>query len=947
MSSPRWLTRVLYFWLVLCVVVAVFGQALAAEHGLRRTVIDSGGGASSQPVAWPLVDGALPHWDRPQTIRLEGFVWQGGPGATTWRVIHNGGVTVRVDGQTVFQAREHGPLTADEFPVSWPGDWLALEIEYDHDPAALGIPGGRLLMAVYESAAWGWALLPTYRLYMASPDPALAAAEAIRQTLTTLALAGLLAGLLALGLRRAWRARVWQRREAWIMAALILAALLVRLVVLGERAAGDGYFYEPRVGADNYVDLARRLYSGAASLGGTWYQPGVAIWFVGVMRLCGPELEKLYVANAVLGAWSVGAIAGAGRLLGGRRAGIIAGLVGAFFPPLVFYHTTLLPVAVAAALTAWAALAGLWTTRRSSAWGAVAFGFLIGLAALVRPSTLVWGAALPVALLAARDRAGRWRGWRRVVGLTALAGLAALGTIAPQTLANRAAGEGSLISSNGPRALYAGNNRDGDGTAVLNVGQAWYVAAHRHQDWIAATVADVQADPLRAASLLLHKAGLFWGNVEITNNVSYTRDGVRASATLALLSLNGWLSVALLGWLAVAGLALAGAETGGTRGRALVWLLVAMIALYMLGTVAFYVIGRLRALVIPLLVIPAGLALDRLVAAAVARRADRRLLRAGAVGLAFLLMMHAFEYQLPRKGFFYGGLPAEAVPRADNLGGQVMLVGAGPVETDHRPGGYVYVTLYWQAIAPPAEDYMTFVHLVDEEGRKIAGKDVMLGGISHPPVGASDWPVGATQAESYLVLLQDDAPPILELHTGLYRRDSLARLPLLAPDGAPLDRDFVRLRALGLIPPAGLPALTGAVEAADYRLGDSLRISGLAVPARATPGGELPIGVQWEAVEEVWEDYAAFFHLVDAGMALVAQSDGPALGPHWPTSALIPGQPVGVVRIIELPDDLPPGQYLLRMGAYTYPSIDRLPARDAAGRLLPDGIINLATVRIE
>lgn len=943
MIGRQTFNRVLYTWLPLCVLVMALGGGLSVDHGLLRTITTGDVAGPVQRWAWPQVDGSLFYWNRAQTITMTGILWQGEPGETIWRIVHSGAITVRVDGETVYEAPPPETLVEVEVPIAWTGDSVTLELVFEHDPEPLEDNSRRLLFAVYEPASWGWWLLPTHRLYPDVPDAAVASAELTIYTITTLALVGLILGLLAQVATWAWRTRVWQRREAWIVLALMLLALVVRLVVLGERAVSSPNFYELQPGSDNYVAIAQTLLSGNATIGGAWRQQGMSLWLAGLIRLVGPDFWRLYLGTTLVTTFSAGALAGAGWLLAGRRAGIITGLLVALFPSLVFYQTTLQPISIATVFLSMIVLVGVWMLRHPTWQGAALFGLLTGLGAIVRATTLICGPALFLALLLTRDRSLPWRGWQRVLVWTGIAAVTTLIGISPQTLSNRAVGSPNLLNGSGPVTFYRGFNRDADGSD--NYRQAFEVANARHTYWIDAAVDDLEANPRRAAELALHKLGLFWTNIEIANNVSFYSQGVDSSLVLRVLSLNGWLNVSLLGMLGFMGMLLLLQDR--TQRTAPVWLMVWMIVGITLLSAAFAISGRIRAYVIPPMLIMVAVTLDHLITAGRARRVDRRLALAGGLALAMMLVLHAFEYQLPRKPFFTGDLPPGVVPRHDNFGGEIALVGVGPIETNHQPGGYAYITLYWQAVAPPTDDYIVFVHLVEPGGTRIGGKDTELGGITYPDVYPTDWPVGEILAESYLVALPLDAPPVLELITGLYHAENQARLPLVDAGGTPLDADFVRFRALGVRTGEPYPTLGDEAVPVTYHLGESLRINRVSVPTSARVGDTVSIGVEWEADQLLTDDYLAFFHLVDANRELVAQSDGPMLGSDWPSSAMIAGMPFGATRGLAIPADLPPGEYLLRMGLYTYPSLDRLVVSDELGAVLPDRQIELGVIQID
>jgi hypothetical protein len=727
---------------------------------------------------------------------------------------------------------------------------------------------------------------------------------------------------------------------------VVAVALIVRFVLLFDRAANDANFYHLVEGSDNYVGLAQAFLSGDYRLGGTYYQPGNVIWLAAIMSVLGSDMWTLYVIDALVGALSVGAVIGTGWIAFGKRIGLVGGLIAALYPPLIFFHTTLQPAALATVLAAVAMLAGMWAVHCASKRGAALFGIATGLGALARPTLLVLGPAFVLALVVARDRGAPWRGWQPVLVLTVIAAVLAVLALAPQILANRSAGSADLISSNGPVNLYFGNNRDTDGTGINNRGQASYVARARHDGWIEALEKDLKADPGRMIALMLRKVGLFWGNGEVGNNVDYYTQGMDASPLLRTLALDGILGWTALSWLALTGVFLLLHGQGRDQKTAATWL-VAGIGSYMLGTVLVFVISRLRIVIAPFLCVAAGIAVSRMYRVVRTRRIDRPFVQAGGLALALMLVFYRFERYLPRKEF-YGALPSGAFACAYNFGDEIELVGMEAVESDYRPGGYAYVTLYWQAISPPTADYSVFVHLVDLDGHKVAGHDErILGSITYPVVGTSRWPVGTILAESYLIDLPEDMPSVTNVYAGVYHPDTLERLAINLPDGTPTTESAARITAFGVIPPDGFPVLTGTIEAADFRVGDSLHIIGKRIPATMSPGETLEMALQWEATGPLQEDYTVFFHLFDVNMDLVAQSDVAAFGLDLPSSAMVPGHPIGVSYSLNLPEDIRAGEYLLRMGVYTYPSFERLPVRDDAGRVLPNGLIDLAVIQVE
>jgi 4-amino-4-deoxy-L-arabinose transferase-like glycosyltransferase len=98
------------------------------------------------------------------------------------------------------------------------------------------------------------------------------------------------------------------------------------------------------------------------------------------------------------------------------------------------------------------------------------------------------------------------------------------------------------------------------------------------------------------------------------------------------------------------------------------------------------------------------------------------------------------------------------------------------------------LVLYWQALRPIPYDYTVFVHLRDAAGRNVAQADHLPLAPVYPP---TLWPVGETIRErSVLTLPEGIATGTYDLWIGLYRLDTLERLPVVGGGS----EDSIRLR---------------------------------------------------------------------------------------------------------------------------------------------------------
>jgi hypothetical protein len=135
------------------------------------------------------------------------------------------------------------------------------------------------------------------------------------------------------------------------------------------------------------------------------------------------------------------------------------------------------------------------------------------------------------------------------------------------------------------------------------------------------------------------------------------------------------------------------------------------------------------------------------------------------------------------------GLRQADVPNQVNyrLGDHIRLLG---YDWDRES---VRLTLYWQTDQSLADDYVVFVHLLDEQGQLAWGADT-------PPLGGlyptTDWQPGAIVADPRPLSLSDLPPGDYILAIGMYPPDTLARLPIIDADGQPVVGGAIHLTRL-------------------------------------------------------------------------------------------------------------------------------------------------------
>jgi hypothetical protein len=130
-----------------------------------------------------------------------------------------------------------------------------------------------------------------------------------------------------------------------------------------------------------------------------------------------------------------------------------------------------------------------------------------------------------------------------------------------------------------------------------------------------------------------------------------------------------------------------------------------------------------------------------------------------------------------------GAVDAEQyTPREAVIGGFAHLLGY-KIDTEYAiPGGYVELTLMWQALGPAPIDYQVFTHLYDGE--------TMRGQLDGTPVcgnlPTSRWEPDQVFADPYRIPIRDDAlPGPVPLTVGMYNLATMERASVLSSELEP------------------------------------------------------------------------------------------------------------------------------------------------------------------
>jgi len=109
------------------------------------------------------------------------------------------------------------------------------------------------------------------------------------------------------------------------------------------------------------------------------------------------------------------------------------------------------------------------------------------------------------------------------------------------------------------------------------------------------------------------------------------------------------------------------------------------------------------------------------------------------------------------------------------LGEQMRFLGYD-LEGSATPGTTLSLTLYWQALAPPKQNYTIFVHLIGPDKTLIAQQDAPPMSGSYP---TSRWVVGDILSHQVTLVIPAEAlPGKYGLFTGMYAYPDIRRLPV-------------------------------------------------------------------------------------------------------------------------------------------------------------------------
>ncbi|MBI2861629.1 MAG: glycosyltransferase family 39 protein [Chloroflexi bacterium] len=264
-----------------------------------------------------------------------------------------------------------------------------------------------------------------------------------------------------------------------------------------------------------------------------------------------------------------------------------------------------------------------------------------------------------------------------------------------------------------------------------------------------------------------------------------------------------------------------------------------------------------------------------------------------------------------------GGLPQETAAGL-SFGDAILLERYRLGTSTLSPGEVLPLTLFWQATQPISQRYTVFAHLIDEQEYLWGQRD------SEPNVGAqpsNTWKVGEPVMDRLGVLALPGTPPgQYRLEIGLYDPTTGQRLPIR--QGGTTVGDRLLLGPIQVLRPEQSTAVAGLAmpNPLEARFSEELELIGYGLE-RLGGGVEtdhfsahavLHLTLFWRATKENIGDYWAAIELRGQGESALQASQPRPIGSHYPTTKWLTGELVRDQYRLPL-ESLAPGVYSLAL----------------------------------
>lgn len=282
----------------------------------------------------------------------------------------------------------------------------------------------------------------------------------------------------------------------------------------------------------------------------------------------------------------------------------------------------------------------------------------------------------------------------------------------------------------------------------------------------------------------------------------------------------------------------------------------------------------------------------------------------------FALVFEDGRYQLPDR------------PLAEFEDGALAVAGWYGAE-NLSAGDVVRFKLAWAAQRQTGYLYFSDLQIQTQDFQRVAGTKDQILRYLYPPI---LWNVGDTVHMTQHMSLPDDLPVgAYRLMAGL----SYGVRPPIAQHVSYVGESLETSAMIGWlkVPQAAMPSVPDAPQI-DALINGQFQL--LTARITETEAGS-EVRLYWQALEQrPLIDATIFVHLLDENGEIVAQNDARPWGGQYPTFIWDDGEIVETVH----PLNLAPGGYDLRVGMYTFPGPQNLPA-EYEGQTRADGLLEV------
>ena len=241
------------------------------------------------------------------------------------------------------------------------------------------------------------------------------------------------------------------------------------------------------------------------------------------------------------------------------------------------------------------------------------------------------------------------------------------------------------------------------------------------------------------------------------------------------------------------------------------------------------------------------------------------------------------------------------------------------------PGQRLRVRLYWRAVGSPdtRPDPLARLQVTDEQGNVLVS-DTRWPVPSMPP---SVWAPGAVYVTRMTVHMPAEGlVGRLDLRVGTLSKDKESYFPVRDASGSPYEDSSIIIKNLIGVGTVVKVRADGVPNPRREVFASTLALRGFELPDdRVSRGDVVPVSLYWEVLEKPVADYTVFVHVLNDDGELITQCDRPPGGGTAPTSTWQVGEVLRDTYPLPIPSDASAGIYTVRVGMYTWPSLERLP----------------------